>query len=370
MEFDVKHGPVTAFGIGQRRDGSYVGVAAEGEVVGGPLLRVGNTTSRVDFGCDPGVWTDAWSGSGVGHHWALGTGHRIARTARDCGVARARARRGPPLTQVSVAAVDLGASSGRVLVGQVGDGRLELREVNRFANVPVRVAGVLQWDILALYRGVLDGLRAAGREVGRLDSVGIDSWAVDYGLIDATGALLANPVHYRDDRTDGVMERVLQNVPADELYQITGIQFLPINTLYQLVSALTTPVMAAAKTVLLLPDLISYWLTGDIGAESTNASTTQLLDVDDRAVGDRRHGAARHRRTAVPAVAPAGRASRTASRRRARRDWADRTGRRHHGWLARHGVGCRRGAGDDGELRLHLLRYLVAGRASNSTSRC
>ncbi|HEY5201806.1 MAG TPA: L-fucose/L-arabinose isomerase family protein [Acidothermaceae bacterium] len=78
VEFDVKHGPVTAFGIGQRRDGSYVGIAAEGEVVGGPLLRVGNTTSRVDFGCDPGVWTDAWSGSGVGHHWALGTGHRIA----------------------------------------------------------------------------------------------------------------------------------------------------------------------------------------------------------------------------------------------------------------------------------------------------
>jgi L-arabinose isomerase len=78
VEFDVKHGPVTAFGIGQRRDGSYVGVAAEGEVVGGPLLRVGNTTSRVDFGCDPGVWTDAWSGSGVGHHWALGIGHRIA----------------------------------------------------------------------------------------------------------------------------------------------------------------------------------------------------------------------------------------------------------------------------------------------------
>jgi L-arabinose isomerase len=77
VEFDVKHGPVTAFGIGQRRDGSYVGVAAEGEVVGGPLLRVGNTTSRVDFGCDPGVWTDAWSGSGVGHHWALGIGHRI-----------------------------------------------------------------------------------------------------------------------------------------------------------------------------------------------------------------------------------------------------------------------------------------------------
>jgi rhamnulokinase len=183
------------------------------------------------------------------------------------------------LTQVSVAAIDLGASSGRVLVAQVGDGRLELREVNRFPNVPVRVAGVLQWDILALYRGVLEGLRAAGREVGRLDSVGIDSWAVDYGLIDASGALLANPVHYRDERTAGVMERVFQTVPAAELYQTTGIQFLPINTVYQLVGALATPVMAVAKTVLLIPDLVSFWLTGDIGAESTNASTTQLLDV-------------------------------------------------------------------------------------------
>jgi rhamnulokinase len=184
------------------------------------------------------------------------------------------------LTQVSVAAVDLGASSGRVLVGQVGAGRLELRELHRFPNVPVRVAGVLQWDILALYRGVLNGLRAAGREVGRLDSIGIDSWAVDFGLIDATGALLANPVHYRDERSAGVMERVLQTVPAKELYQLTGIQFLPINTVYQLVATLGTPVMAAAKTLLLVPDLVSFWLTGDIGAESTNASTTQLLDVN------------------------------------------------------------------------------------------
>jgi rhamnulokinase len=164
-------------------------------------------------------------------------------------------------------------------VGQVGDGRLELREVNRFPNVPVRVAGVLQWDILALYRGVLEGLRAAGREAGPLDSVGVDAWAVDYGLIDASGALLANPVHYRDERTAGVMERVLQTVPAAELYQVTGIQFLPINTVYQLVAASAMPVMALAKTVLLVPDLVSFWLTGDIGAESTNASTTQLLDI-------------------------------------------------------------------------------------------
>ena len=145
--------------------------------------------------------------------------------------------------------------------------------------VPVRVAGVLQWDILALYRGVLEGLRAAGREFGQLDSVGIDSWAVDYGLLDASGALLANPVHYRDERTAGVMERVFQTVPAEELYKTTGIQFLPINTVYQLVAGSTAPVMAVAKTLLLIPDLVSYWLTGVIGAEITNASTTQLFDV-------------------------------------------------------------------------------------------
>jgi rhamnulokinase len=184
------------------------------------------------------------------------------------------------LTQVSVAAVDLGASNGRVLAGQVGEGRLDMRVLNRFPNVPVRVAGVLQWDIQALYQGVIEGLRGASREGGHLDSVGIDAWAVDYGLLDATGALIANPVHYRDERTAGVMERVLQVVPATELYQLTGIQFLPINTVYQLVAALATPEIAAAKTLLLIPDLVSFWLTGEIGAESTNASTTQLLDVN------------------------------------------------------------------------------------------
>lgn len=183
------------------------------------------------------------------------------------------------MTLATVAAVDLGASSGRVLVGQVGADRLELSEVNRFPNVPVRVAGSLQWDILGLYRGILDGLRAAGREVGRLDSVGIDSWAIDYGLLDASDTLLGNPVHYRDDRTTGVMQRVLQTVPAAELYRTSGIQFLPFNTVYQLVAALPTSAMAVAKTVLLIPDLISFWLTGEIGAECTNASTTQLLNL-------------------------------------------------------------------------------------------
>lgn len=165
------------------------------------------------------------------------------------------------------------------MVGRVGDGRLEVHEVSRRANVPLRVDGSLQWDIDGLYRGVLEGLRAAGRDAGGLDSVGIDSWAIDYGLLDATGTLLGNPVHYRDERTAGVMQRVLEKVPAAELYRRSGIQFLPFNTVYQMVAALPTAEMAAAKTMVLIPDLVSFWLTGELGAEVTNASTTQLLDI-------------------------------------------------------------------------------------------
>ena len=177
---------------------------------------------------------------------------------------------------VTVAAADLGASGGRVMVGQAGAGRLDLHEAHRFGNVPVRVAGTLHWDILRLYQDVLDGLRAAARSFG-LASVGIDSWAVDYGLLDATGALLGNPVHYRDDRTDGVAGEVLARIP--DLYAVTGIQQLPFNTIYQLSAAARAGQLAAAQTMLLIPDLLAYWLTGQIGAELTNASTTQLLDA-------------------------------------------------------------------------------------------
>lgn len=189
---------------------------------------------------------------------------------------------GAAVPGVAVAAVDLGASSGRVMVGRVGDGELSLTEAYRFPNDPVEVGGTLHWDILALYRGVVDGLRAAGRRSPDLASVGIDSWAVDYGLLDADGALLGNPVHHRDRRTEGVMAKVLDLVPGDELYQTTGLQQLPINTLYQLVAAAGSDQLRAARTLLMIPDLLSYWLTGEIGAEATNASTTQLYDVRER----------------------------------------------------------------------------------------
>jgi rhamnulokinase len=172
----------------------------------------------------------------------------------------------------SFAAVDLGASSGRVMLARVGDEELTLREAHRFANRPVRVAGTLHWDVLGLYREILDGLRT----VEGADSIGIDSWAVDYGLLDSSGTLIGNPVHYRDGRTDGVMERVVAEVGADTLYEVGGLQFLPFNTVYQLLSA---PLPAHADRLLMIPDLLTYWLTGDVGAERTNASTTGLYDV-------------------------------------------------------------------------------------------
>ena len=175
---------------------------------------------------------------------------------------------------VAVAAVDLGASGGRVMAGRVCGSGIELHEVHRFPNEPVAAGGTLYWDILRLYAEVRHGLLAAAREFP-LASAGIDSWGVDYGLLDASGALLGNPVHYRDSRTDGVA----LPVPAGELYAATGIQHLPFNTICQLTAAAGTPQLRAARTLLMIPDLLAYWLTGVPGAEVTNASTTALLDV-------------------------------------------------------------------------------------------
>jgi rhamnulokinase len=171
----------------------------------------------------------------------------------------------------SFAAVDLGASGGRVITARVGADRLDLTEAHRFANRPVRVAGTLHWNVLGLYAEVLAGLRAAGG----VTSVGIDTWGVDYGLLDAAGALIGNPVTYRDARTDGVLDRLVADVGADDLYGATGTQLLAINTVVQLAAA---PPPAQAATLLLMPDLLAYWLTGAIGGEATAASTTGLYD--------------------------------------------------------------------------------------------
>src|SRR5581483_2145589 len=154
------------------------------------------------------------------------------------------------------AAVDLGAQSGRVAVGRLDGGRLAVDEVHRFPNVPVRTAGTLYWDVLRLYSDVLDGLRAAGR-TGRVASVAVDSWAVDFGLVDRNGALLRNPVHYRDARRAAAVDAVFERVPARELYERTGIQLLPINTIFELaaLAAAGDPALAAAGRLLLIPDL-------------------------------------------------------------------------------------------------------------------
>ncbi len=181
------------------------------------------------------------------------------------------------MAPVAVAAVDLGASGGRVIAGRVSREGVELREVNRFPNEPVRAGGTLYWDILRLYGDVLAGLRQAAASYP-LASAGIDSWGVDYGLLDPAGALIGNPVHYRDGRTEGVTVPV----PGQELYAATGIQHLPFNTIYQLAASLGTPSLGAASTLLLIPDLLGYWLTGAVGAVVTNASTTALLDVTSR----------------------------------------------------------------------------------------
>ncbi|HEY7010080.1 MAG TPA: rhamnulokinase family protein [Jatrophihabitantaceae bacterium] len=178
------------------------------------------------------------------------------------------------------AAVDLGASSGRVMRADVSPDAVALREVHRFVNRPVTVGGTLHWDVLGLWAGVLDGLREAGRQ-GSLAGIGVDSWAIDYALLDADGRLLGNPVHYRDARTDGVAERVAAVLPAEKLYALTGVQVLPFNTVFQFVADRDTAAMRAAAHAVLVPDLFAFWLTGALGTELTNASTTGLLDVRD-----------------------------------------------------------------------------------------
>jgi rhamnulokinase len=193
------------------------------------------------------------------------------------------------------AAVDLGAQSGRVAVGRFDGERLSVSEVHRFPNVPVRTRGALSWDVLRIYQDVIDGLRAAALEAGgRVDSLGADSWAgggggggaargrrpVDFGLVDRSGRLLQNPVHYRDARRARAMEAALAEVPARELYERTGIQLMPINTVFELaaMAAVGDPVLDAAETLLLIPDLIHYWLCGSRSSELTNATTTQCFD--------------------------------------------------------------------------------------------
>ncbi len=180
-------------------------------------------------------------------------------------------------------AVDLGATSGRVIAGMWSADKRELKleTVNRFPSPITRVDGGLHWDILGIFSSIKQGLKLAASKYGnRIESVGVDSWAVDYALIDANGAMLGNPFHYRDSRTEGMMEAVWEKVPKEKIYSETGIQFLFINTIYQLYSDIVGNVGAlqAARRILFIPDLISFWLSGSRHQERTVASTSQLLN--------------------------------------------------------------------------------------------
>src|SRR3954470_4413205 len=178
------------------------------------------------------------------------------------------------------AAIDLGAESGRVVRGRLDSdgGAVDLDVVHRFANRPVRLPDGLRWNLLALFTEALDGLKRAAA-AGRLDGVGVDAWGVDYALLDSDRCVLGLPFHYRDGRTEGMVARAHGRVPREDLYAVTGIQTMPINTVFQLLADDGSAALAAAEHIALVPDLFALWLTGELVNESTAASTTGLLDA-------------------------------------------------------------------------------------------
>lgn len=178
----------------------------------------------------------------------------------------------------TVAAVDLGATSGRVILGHLEDGALRLEEVSRFANAPVRTPDGLHWSITELYRNVVEGIAEAVRRRPGLRSIGIDSWAVDYALL-RDGRMLGEPYSYRDDRNERGVAEVHARISASELYARNGLQHLPFNTLFQLTADRLAGALERADSFLLIPDLFGFWLTGRSVAEITNATTTGLVEV-------------------------------------------------------------------------------------------
>jgi rhamnulokinase len=179
-------------------------------------------------------------------------------------------------------AFDLGAETGRTMLGRLRADTLDLAEIHRFVNEPVRQNGSLHWDVLRLWYEIKRGLERAGGT--SIESIGVDAWGCDYALVGEQGVLIQNPYHYRDKRTDGVMDAVFARVSAEDIYAVTGIQFLPFNTLYQLYAACraTPRLVDAATSFGTIPDLVNFWLTGVMAAEFTNATTTQFVDARTR----------------------------------------------------------------------------------------
>ena len=178
-------------------------------------------------------------------------------------------------------AVDFGGGSGRVMAGSLFQGKLELEEVYRFPNRQVKLGKHLYWDFPALFAEMMKGLKEAARRGYAVKGIGIDTWGVDFGLIDKNGNLLGNPVCYRDSRTDGVPDKVFRQLDPRDHYRTTGIQVMPINTLFQLYSMKEAgdPQLAVADKLLFMPDLFSYFLTGVADTEYSIASTSELLDA-------------------------------------------------------------------------------------------
>lgn len=182
-----------------------------------------------------------------------------------------------------VLAFDFGASSGRAIIGCFDGDKITLEEVHRFSNDPVSVGGTVYWDVLRLFYEIKQGIIKA-KIAGGFDSIGIDTWGVDFGLIDSEGKLMENPVHYRDARTVGLVDEAFKTMPKEKLYGITGIQFMELNTLFQLISLKKYRpwMLERADKMLFMPDLFGYMLTGKMCAEYSIASTSQLIDLDKR----------------------------------------------------------------------------------------
>ena len=184
---------------------------------------------------------------------------------------------------VKVLALDFGASSGRAIIGSFDGEKISLKEIHRFTNDPVILLDTMYWDVLRLFHDIKIGLIKAKQE-GEIKSLGIDTWGVDFGLLNKDGKLLENPVHYRDARTKGMMEKVFAKLDKDTVYSITGNQFMELNTLFQLMALKENQpeLLQKAETLLLMPDLLNYFLSNEKCTEYTIASTTQLLDAKNK----------------------------------------------------------------------------------------
>jgi len=180
-------------------------------------------------------------------------------------------------------ALDLGASSGRAVLGKFQKQALEIEEIHRFENIPVEIQGTLYWDAPMLFREICNGIRLGFERAGEnISGIGIDTWGVDFGLLDKNGRLIGNPVHYRDTRTNGIMEKVFEIIPREKIFETTGIQFMQLNTLFQLAAMKfgKWSELERAETLLMMPDLFNYFLCGKKSAEFTEATTTQFYDIN------------------------------------------------------------------------------------------